>query len=352
MLATRLFFVTIGIGFGSLVVASEGCGPPSLGDFAPTLAGAYCDALQNCCGTQKYAYDDHSCKAQLTRDFQAQADIVKRGKVNYVPGAVGACKDAITARMRMCSADGGMIPDGGIDPITDACFKVFLGTVPPGGECFNSAECQRDSPKDVVQCRVDTRMGADPKKTVCFKVTRTLQPGDTCSQVPPAGSFEVRDCDPSLAYCNNGTCTAFAKVGETCVMTMPFMVRACIQGAYCDATMTMQCQALPMTGQRCTLGNQCAQGNYCDRTDPMNPICTALKSEGATCMASNECASFNCDRPGGAPSGTCSPSTSASAQPYEVTPRSCGFGPEASGPIEGGIVKNQSVDVGQLFTPR
>lgn len=63
MLATRLFFVSIGIGFGGLVVASEGCGPPSLGDFAPTLAGACCDALQNCCGTQKYAYDEESCKA-------------------------------------------------------------------------------------------------------------------------------------------------------------------------------------------------------------------------------------------------------------------------------------------------
>lgn len=172
-----------------------------------------------------------------------------------------------------------------------------------------------------------------------------------CSQTPPAGSFEVRDCDPSLAYCNNGTCTAFAKVGETCVMTMPFMVRACIQGAYCDATMTMQCQALPATGMKCTTGIQCAQGNYCDRTD----TCAALKSEGAACMNSNECASFNCDRPGPSPptpTGTCSASTSATAQPYDVTPRSCGFGPEANGPIEGGIVKNQSVDVGQLFTPQ
>jgi hypothetical protein len=133
---------------------------------------------------------------------------------------------------------------------------------------------------------------------------------------------------------------------------MPIMLRACVQGAYCDATMTMQCQALPTAGQKCTTGNQCAQGNYCDRTDPMNPICAALKAEGATCMNGNECASFTCDRMGGAPTGTCAPAMSASAQPYEVTPRSCGFGPEASGPIEGGIVKNQSVDVGQLFTPQ
>jgi hypothetical protein len=358
MLASRLFFSSLGTGVVALVALAEGCGPPSLGDFAPTLAGAYCDALQNCCNVQKFTYDEHSCKAQLTRDFQTQADIVKRGRTDYVASAVGACKDAIAARMKMCTPDGGMLPDGGIDPITDACFKVFKGTVAPGGECFNSVECQRDSPKDVVQCRVDTRMGADPKKTVCFKITRTLQPNDTCQQTPPAGSFEVRDCDPSLAYCDTtgsmtpgtGTCKAYAKVGEMCVTTMPISFRACVQGAYCDVAMTMTCLALPTTGQRCTTTNQCAQGNYCDRTDPMNPTCAALKSEGAACMNGNECASFVCDRPGGAPTGTCAPAMSASAQPYEVTPRSCGFGPEATGPIEGGIEKNQSVQQGPIQT--
>ena len=39
--------------------------------------------------------------------------------------------------------------------------------------------------------------------------------------------------------------------------------------------------------------------------------------------------------------GTCAPSANNAAVPYEVTPRSCGFGPEARGPVEGGIVMQQ-----------
>jgi len=332
--------------------SSKSEGPPALGEFAPAFAAAYCDALKGCCDKSAFAYDETSCKAQLVDAAQRAADVVKRGKVIYDSAAVAACLDAYKARAALCVEDAGAPVDGGVEPFVEACRKVFKGTVPTGQECTESAECAIDPARESATCRADTRPGGDPKKTICFKQV-TSQPGEACSLqgTPKAGEYEIRTCDARAGYCEGAgdaaKCRAYAKLGADCVVP-PTTVLQCDPSAEltCDGT-TRKCEALPAAGQPCTTGQQCAKSAWCET--PTNPgpgpvtrTCQPKKASGAECASSQECASGACNFgpapvDGGRFVGTCGERIDTTADLFEVSPRSCGFGPQGTGPEDAGI---------------
>ncbi len=114
----------------------------------------------------------------------------------------------------------------------------------------------------------------------------------------------------------------------------------------CDGT-TRKCAALPPAGQPCTTGQQCAKSAWCET--PTNPgpgpitrTCQPKKAAGAECGSSQECTSGTCNfgaapTDGGRLVGTCGEPVDLNADPFEVSPRSCGFGPQGTGPEDAGI---------------
>ncbi|HQY60874.1 MAG: hypothetical protein IPQ09_10985 [Myxococcales bacterium] len=361
---------TLGVGFLGLAMAvgvgglgGAGCsGAPAYDDFASTLASTYCDALEGCCEAAKFEYDEQSCVPQVTAEVQRTADVVKRGKVIYDKTAADACVEAYKARALLCVEDAGATPASGFEPYVEACAKVFKGTVSPGGECTESAECQADFPREIGACSTDNRPSADRTKKVCYKQVR-VGPGEVCatSQTAPSpDQFEIKSCDPATGYCDGAggadttrKCRAYAKAGEDCFTPPSTIVQCDVRGGLsCDPT-SRKCIALPPVGQPCTAGQQCAKGAYCLRaTTPGGAsTCTAQKGDGSDCDSSAECLSSSCESPpttggdGGRPKGKCGVATDNTANPFEVSPRSCGFGPAARGPVDGGVqpIQTQSI---------
>lgn len=330
--------------------SSKDSGPPGLGEFAQTFATAYCDALRGCCEKASHPYDEASCRAQMVDTAQRAADVVKRGKVVYDQGAVQACLDAYKSRASLCVEDAGAPADGGYEAYVEACTRVFRGTVPPGQACLESEDCEDDFPRSSGACRTDSRAGADPTKKVCFRAL-TAAPGEACSLQgsPKAGEFEIRSCDGRVAYCEGtadaAKCRAYAKLGEDCFVP-PSTVIQCDSRAdlFCDSA-SRKCASLPAAGQPCTPGQQCAKGAYCEQgapgPGPTTRTCAARKADGAECGSSSECQSTFCDlslgTTDGGLRGRCGAPSDLTANAFEVTPRSCGFGPQGRGPVDSGI---------------
>jgi hypothetical protein len=336
-------------------------GPPDTAHFAGTMATTFCSALKSCCDAQKIQYDDGSCVAQLQANFQNAVDAVKHGKVVYDPNAVQKCQDAFKNREAQCTEDSGPPPGadkGFIDPITAACWPVLKGTVAPGGQCTASADCQTSGPNVSASCTTDTRPGADPTVRVCFTTTLHVTPGSACRATPkvdPSGtlSYDTARCEPTLGYCDTsqapttdralGNCTAYANVGDNCVGTVGMTTPQCNPTtSVCDSFNTRTCVALPQAGSPCA-SFRCATGNYCDTTGGTGNMgtCAQSKPDGSSCKSSQECAGGFCQTmvgDGGITTGTCASNGNVAHDVYDISPRSCGFGPQGTGPEDAGIV--------------
>ena len=385
-LSVRLRTAAMGVVLAGMAAgtatSTQGCssksdsGPPDTGHFAAALAGSFCSALHSCCDAAKIPYDDGSCTAQLQASFQSAIDVVKHGKVIYNSGAVAACQAAIHDREATCSTDGGPPPGadaGFVDRITAACWPVFKGTVALGQECNDSQECAAANVNVHGSCRNDTRPGADPTKKVCYSTTAHVLPGQSCRSQPTATGFETASCEPTLGYCNTsgatpddpnaGTCTAYAKIDDDCISTGPGTQVFCDpQVSYCDYITSRKCKALPNAGDPCIQGQQCGKALYCDTSGGGQGVCAAGKPDGSDCKQGRECVSNYCQisqPPGPFDGGFPPPSTgicvgAGSRGEFDVSPRSCGFGPGGSGAEDAGIVpppKGQSMN-GQLWYER
>jgi hypothetical protein len=337
--------------------SSEPSAPPDASQVASYFADAYCGALHGCCDQAKVAYDGTSCHAQMTAAFQEQADTVKRGKVIYDAKAAAACADAIKARESRCSDnDAGPAPTadaGFVDAIKAACAPVYKGTVQPGQPCEDATECVSDSPSTTVLCDRDPvktpGSASDPNARVCIQY-RAHQPlGARCHVGGSVGdTYVYLRCEPTLGYCdtsadskqNDGTCTAFASVGASCRTGSDVCDPA---SSYFDFD-TLVCTARAGRGERCAgagFANECAQGLYCDH---LQQTCEAALEAGATCTYDSQCASFQCksDPLGHAPS-VCADDVHGL---FDISPRTCGFGPHGTGDEDAGIVppaKAQSI---------
>lgn len=342
--ARRLVGVSalVGGGLAGGAVLAGGCaGDPALEELATRLATTYCTALAACCDQAAYAYDDRSCQAQMTAEAQRFADIAKRGKVLYDAKAVQGCLDTYRARAARCTSDAGSrsnLPDAA-EPYADACAKIFRGTVAPGDPCTEAAECQAEAPKETATCVLDTRPGFDRRRKICTKQVKRA-PGESCKL-----QRSSRELDLELSVCDErgfceitlaGTvCRAYAASGEACIVAGSSAVRCDPRaGLYCDGA-SRRCADLPRPGQSCALPGACVRGAFCDGA---TRVCGELREDGAECEQPAQCASGSCV-PMTAADGGRAPSRCAddeTARPFEVTPRSCGFGPLARGLVDAG----------------
>ncbi len=157
------------------------------------------------------------------------------GRIVYDAEAARVCHEAFSERE--CAAIVAGIAD-------EVCARIFLGTVPPGEECW------------------------------------VQQPGATDC----ASGY----CDMSAARCP-GTCKDFGAVGDGCAD------RNCDEAvAFCDET-TEVCQALYDEGHECAWDYQCRHGLVCRASgpgpSPRKCLQRALPStEGEPCSSDWDCA--------------------------------------------------------------
>lgn len=249
------------------------------------------------------------------------ADPVKHGSTRYHPENVQNCASAVASVEARCTGDAGGAASAGedyIDPITAACWNVFVGTAQPGGACTDSGECAVSGPNQTAQCEqvlASDAGAADPNDRVCYVVTEHVMPGGECDAQPKAGTYTYATCEPRVGWCDtsasrdagisgSGTCKEYARVGDGCGIDQAAPCNP--QTSYCDYGGTNTCVALLGDGASCARApGQCEPGSYCD---PSVVQCRPLPNN-----AGNE------------PLG-------------DVSPRSCGFGPQSTGPEDAGIV--------------
>jgi hypothetical protein len=328
--------------------------------FAQSMASSFCGALHSCCDTAKYAYDDSSCNAQLVNLFQSFYEPVNHGNVIYDPSVQGACQQAFADRESKCQDkyDAGLIATdaGNADPIAAACFGLLKGTIQPGQPCTFDGECAVPNPETAGSCQFDgTPNAPNPNQTVCFTTTFGAPPGSQCNEGSP--HYQTIGCDGSQGFCTTligaegaGTCQGFAANGAACSFGGPNPQVCNPATSYCDFT-TMKCTPIPGAGQACPQG-QCTQGAYCDQT--VNPAtCAAQKPEGSPCQQPNECTSGNCSFSADAGGQRCGPSFAPpNLSLYDVSPRTCGFGPMTTAPEEAGAVPPKTQSLGTPQRPR
>lgn len=326
--------------------------PPA--DRAQQIASAFCSALKACCATAHFGYDDASCEAQLVAEWQATLDGAKRPNTTFDADAFARCEKALADREAECTGDSGAPPGQSAGFVTDvdrACFGIVKGSLAAGAPCTDGVECATESPSRWAYCVQD----GDPSSPTftqryCATSNPHALPGEPCAgplhvQSPSNPTWDY--CEPSLGYCvatgaADGTCAAFPAVGQSCGggATRP----ECGPDSFCQVpdSGAPTCAPFPGPGERCgqsLYGPVCHVGSYCDAT---SNTCAASKPTYAECKAPQECQSGNCARvaspDGGASPGKCVPPYPSFTR-FDVSPRSCGFGPNGAGPDDAGIAR-------------
>ena len=220
-----------------LLVALPACNQIAYEDLQDEQLSALCDYFVRC----GYATDADLCVAawkNFTRDDPNLDAAVDNGSVEYDAKAAKECLDSL--RDGACDADFLF----GDDAPSDACNKVFQGTVDNGGACWIDEQCV-------------------------------------------SGACQAGDC--GMACCQ-GTCIApppDAAIGQDC------SAQDCVDGAYCDydfMTGEMTCKAIKQAGAECGGDNECAGSLAC-----LGGTCKEPPAEGAPCPDGRCAGALGCD---------------------------------------------------------
>jgi hypothetical protein len=230
-------FIVAGVACGSDGGGGKGGGdgdgdgdgdPTAASDFQSDVARVYCEAFEDCNQPFLAGYADvDDCAEDFARQIQNNtgdlAPLIAAGRVKYDAEHAPACLDAL----RMAACD--------VSRATPAvCTDTLDGTVAEGGDCNVNVECQGDA-----YCKEE-------------------------AQCP-------------------GSCTVYAKAGESCVATK------CDDSSFCNAD--GKCEAKGLAGVSCG-GNtpvECAFGMRCIGDDDTTPgTCTSIDdifagSDGEAC---------------------------------------------------------------------
>src|SRR6187431_397175 len=223
-----------------------------------------CGILAACCADAAFPYDEQGCKAihqtQIFPYFQAQTFL----GAELDTEAAQRCLDSIGKLSDGCPVDR---KDG---LLTDACARVFKGSVPLGGACDESHGCAT-TPDNPLICDIDEDSYSEnaPPRGVCVAITpRTFVHGS-------AGQA----CSNTCLGNNQDLCTHDGPEG-TCYTG---------DGLFCS-TETNRCEPQVASGEPCSSGDQCATGTYCNHDDAK---CEPLRPLGAPCSAQSQCADNN-----------------------------------------------------------
>jgi hypothetical protein len=315
------------IGLSSAFVLAVGCGGGNefkgggsgktgttvpLADMPEAYAGAYCALLERCGGVLfdlTMAYEDcETLTAERIRQdgFDALSSAVGDGRVEYHADLVPACIEAV--EHRPCE----QLNERDIA----ACNAAVDGTVPEGGDCTLSEECEGSlicetgdaCPGTCVErysagiaCAVDDEC-ADG--LVCSEATaRCVEPtaeGEACG-----GGVEAQ-CEAGLfcsgddkAMLKTGECIPLSSValggaGDACDPTMAMLCEdglSCVLTALEAGSLVWECQAPAASGATCGVGipEACPAGEYCPITlveallGVFEAECTPLPGVGEDC---------------------------------------------------------------------
>jgi hypothetical protein len=299
----RTLFVSFAL-LGSTWLASCGSGntvpeqPPSpVDDFATRYAQATCKAMEDCCKTGSFTYDEAYCEyatggTMSQSIYGAQATL----KVHFDQAAAEKCLTMRVALYKSCMGDGAAE--------LAACNAILAGEVPVGSSCTSPFEC---APADGmrVTCTPDA---PNTTKGHCTVVPPPPDPlpvgksGDACSATcltSPTDGCKIVDGAPSATACLvsdgficDGTthvCAPVPQIGDAC---SPF----CVTGAYCGVD--GHCQAKTADGS-CAAGDEaCTDTSICACADnscvPAQKFCVARGGTGAQCANDNQCLSGFC----------------------------------------------------------
>ena len=215
--------------------------------------------------------------AALATDMQAP-------DTTYDPAVAQDCLTVLAA-IRTCD-------EAAIDDET--CGRVYAGTVPLGGACESSSQCEPQA---------DGETTCDFMREVCI-VTQRGSDGDPCSATcesqgngwacsgtgatPGLAEYTDIECwlDDGL-YCSSDGCAALGALGDDCSSG-----GRCATGTFCDGT-TQVCTEVASVGEACvaagwSVDSSCEPGAYCT-TDG---VCAAQKVDGQPCDFSDECRGY------------------------------------------------------------
>ena len=293
------------------------------------LSATFCGAMRACCTAAHYSFDGDACTTTMTARFYRS---LHRPHVVFDQNALAACKQAYASREARCVDDA-----GASDPITAACSGVARGTQNPGDACDDASECAAPDQTASVGCQPDPDPASDTYlQTRCVQIAHGAQPGTSCDE---KGATVQHTCDSMTGYCLNQQCKAWGKPGDCCDSSC--------NNALCGPS--SNCKFVPNNPGTCVsvaagspckypLGD-CGGSGSVLTCDSATHSCITPKPVGAACLGDFECASYSCPRlnlDGGA-AGQCAAPSSHSI--FDVSPRTCGFGPSASGAEDAGFVR-------------
>ena len=278
---------------------SSGGNPPASGAPVPgsmlgsALASAYCPPIATCCTSMGIASDVATCTTTLGALVDAEIKLnLDNPKIAYDAAAARRCVEAYRAASSACT-------DRALShQVNQACQKVFMGTVPPGGGCASSAECVPPAAGyvscDTAVCVVQTdsfgtssvhaKVGEPCSGTCSGDENSSSCSGTASTGAPAAGSCWVED---GLFCGTDNTCQAAPKIGQPCGN-----YNYCEAAGFCQGAV---CAADTATGE-CTYGEGCLPTSYCDTTTASPFHCAPRKANGEACNDDSECVGGQCEQ--------------------------------------------------------
>jgi hypothetical protein len=235
----------------------------------------FCARINACCNELSYPFDEAGCESlngnKIVQFFNFQAFAGS----HYDPAAGKRCLDGIGTPEQGCSAKG--------DYESADCNKVFVGSVPLGGECSLAEGCESAADGAATVCDYPPSKLEDPQRTgVCV-----LAP-------PPKSDPHGNVGDACSSTCtDSGICATLCSADQPCRTDLPTCYAT--DGLYCSEANT--CVAQGAAGDPCLGSFECGPGTYCDLDQGH---CETLRQPGDTCQQGFECETQYC-------SGTCMP---------------------------------------------
>ncbi len=323
----RLILTSVGVGI--LAVAGVGCGGGgiSLTDLPKELEDTVCKARVEC-----GAFPDmETCRATL--DFgnvdQAMAS-VDDGRANYDADKAQDCIDAIGDAV---SCEPFTDFETGVDDNRSACNDVITGTVPVGGECWASDDCEGTGECDA-QCgdaaccagtcvagtadlapvAIGGDCSADGAECVAAGWCNDDGTNQTCVALGAEGAVcqGFSGCGVGLAcdgFFGDGKCVKPAANGATCDPEQGFGLLSCARSDnWCDPA-DNTCKNKPVPGEACNVeDDNCIDYAYCNAgTCAAQPVAgeACVVDGDVDCMGDLECMNSVCVLP--TPDPVCSP---------------------------------------------
>jgi hypothetical protein len=351
-IVTSLALAGLGVGVG----CSDGGGggydpiaapPIAAADYCAAKANAYCGVLLTCCQQAGFPTDSGKCHDAMLASCQSEVSSKQAAGRTYDAKAAGICLGGLPNMISGCKLSS---TSATATTVSDACDRIWVGSVPVGGACGSTSECAASPDGAKVTCSTPPVAGdggttggskclvqpvaklGEPCGTVTGGTTSyvSCETGLSCQYVAGTdGGVGASRCVQlgdvgaacqSRSSCKTGLrcdaatqkCAQPATVGATCTQND---TSSCVSGAYCEP-IANKCASLPGAGSPCITSSypQCAPDSTCDS---VSKNCLAKKANGQACTSGSQCVSGYCGGSATSSAMLCNP------DPGIATPNTC-----------------------------